>query len=424
MFVFPSFFLDFLGQAISGKDNEFTPVFSYEDFEREAIQGLYEKKQYLGEDGIFTPLLKHFLEKALSAELQAHLKEEPYNKRNGLSSKRVKSSSGEFDLVTPRDRTGSFTPEIVSKRQVVVGDDLCEKILSMYGKGMSYNDIKKYLSEIYGLSFSPAQMTEITDQIIPELEEWQSRPLDQIYAIVWFDAIHYKVKENSRVTTKALYNVFAVNMEGQRELLGIYVSESESASFWLSVMQDLQLRGVEDMLIVCTDNLKGFSEAISSIFPQTIVQSCIVHQVRNTLKYAARKDYRSLVDDMKAIYTCAGIEQAEVKLTEFAEKWEEKYPVAVKSWQANWYKLSSFFEFGKDIRRLMYTTNPIENVHRQMRKITKTKGSFSSDMALKKLIYLVIREINKAPKGKIPGWGLILSQLTIKFENRISLAQK
>ena len=406
------------------KKEEVTPAFSYEDFEREAIQGLYEKKQYLGEDGIFTPLLKHFLEKALSAELQAHLKEEPYNKRNGLSSKRVKSSSGEFDLVTPRDRTGSFTPEIVSKRQVVVGDDLCEKILSMYGKGMSYNDIKKYLSEIYGLSFSPAQMTEITDQIIPELEEWQSRPLDEIYAIVWFDAIHYKVKENSRVTTKALYNVFAVNMEGQRELLGIYVSESESASFWLSVMQDLQLRGVEDMLIACTDNLKGFSEAISSIFPQTIVQSCIVHQVRNTLKYAARKDYRSLVDDMKAIYTCAGIEQAEVKLSEFAEKWEEKYPVVVKSWQANWYKLSSFFEFGKDIRRLIYTTNPIENVHRQMRKITKTKGSFSSDMALKKLIYLVIREINKAPKGKIPGWGLILSQLTIKFENRISLAQK
>lgn len=406
------------------KKEEVTPAFSYEDFEREAIQGLYEKKQYLGEDGIFTPLLKHFLEKALSAELQAHLNEEPDNKRNGLSSKRVKSSSGEFDLVTPRDRTGSFTPEIVSKRQVVVGDDLCEKILSMYGKGMSYNDIKKYLSEIYGLSFSPAQMSEITDQIIPELEEWQSRPLDEIYAIVWFDAIHYKVKENSRVTTKALYNVFAVNMEGQRELLGIYVSESESASFWLSVMQDLQLRGVEDMLIACTDNLKGFSEAISSIFPQTIVQSCIVHQVRNTLKYAARKDYRSLVDDMKAIYTCAGIAQAEVKLSEFADKWEEKYPVVVKSWQANWYKLSSFFEFGKDIRRLMYTTNPIENVHRQMRKITKTKGSFSSDMALKKLIYLVIREINKAAKGKVPGWGLILSQLTIKFENRISLAQK
>ncbi len=404
------------------KKEEVSPVFSYEDFEQKAIQGLYEKKNYLGEDGVFTPLLKHFLEKALSAELQAHLKGEPDNKRNGLSTKQVKSSSGEFELVTPRDRAGTFIPEIVSKRQVVVGDDLSEKILSMYGKGMSYNDIKKYLSEIYGLSFSPAQMTEITDQIIPELEQWQSRALDRLYAIVWFDAIHYKVRENSSVTTKALYNVYAVNMEGQRELLGIYVSGSESASFWLSVMQDLQLRGVEDMLIACTDNLKGFSEAISSIFPQTIVQSCIVHQVRNSLKYAASKDYQSLVNDMRAIYTSVSIEQAQVKLNEFASKWDDKYPAAVKSWQTNWYKLSSFFEFSKDIRRLMYTTNPIENVHRQMRKITKTKGSFSSDMALKKLIYLVIREINNAPKGKVQGWGLILSQLTIKFEDRISLA--
>lgn len=402
---------------------ETKPAFNYQDFEREAIQGLYQKKQFLGENGIFTPLLKHFLEKALSAELQVHLNQEVDNKRNGLSTKTVKSSSGEFELVTPRDRQGSFTPEIVSKRQIVLGDDLCEKILSMYGKGMSYTDIKKHLSEIYGLSLSPAQMSEITDQIIPELEQWQSRSLDTIYAIVWFDAIHYKVRESSTVKTKALYNVLAVNMEGRRELLGIYVSDSESASFWLSVMQDLQLRGVQDMLIACTDNLKGFSDAISSIFPETIVQSCIVHQVRNTLKYATTRDYKSLVDDMRAIYTCVNLELADVKLAEFALKWEEKYPMAVKSWQENWYKLSSFFEFGKDIRRLMYTTNPIENVHRQMRKVTKSKGNFSSDMALKKLIYLVIREINQSPKGKVPAWGLILSQLSIKFELRIRKAQ-
>lgn len=398
-------------------------VFSYEDFEREAIEGLYQKKQFLGDNGIFTPLLKHFLEKALSAELEVHLNQEGNNKRNGLTAKTVKSSSGEFELVTPRDRQGTFIPEIVSKRQIVLGDDLCDKILSMYGKGMSYNDIKKHLSEIYGLSLSPAQMSEITDQIIPELEQWQSRSLDSIYAIVWFDAIHYKVRESSTVKTKALYNVLAVNMEGQRELLGIYVSESESASFWLSVMQDLQLRGIQDMLIACTDNLKGFSDAISSIFPETIVQSCIVHQVRNTLKYATAKDYQSLVNDMRAIYTCVSLELAEVKLAEFALEWEEKYPIAVKSWQENWYKLSSFFEFGKDIRRLMYTTNPIENVHRQMRKVTKSKGSFSSDMALKKLTYLIIREINRSPKGKVPSWGLILSQLSIKFELRIRKAQ-
>lgn len=397
--------------------------FSYSDFERDAIQGLYQKKPYLGEDGIFTPLLKHFLETALSAELQAHLNQERDNKRNGLTSKTVKSSSGEFELVTPRDREGSFSPEIVAKRQIVIGDDICEKILSMYGKGMSYSDIKKFLSEIYGLSFSPGQLSEITDQIIPELEQWQCRALDGMYAITWFDAIHYKVRENGAVITKALYNVFAVNMEGRRELLGIYVSNSESASFWLSVMQDLQLRGVQDILIACTDNLKGFSDAISSIFPQTVVQSCIVHQVRNTLKYAATKDYQSLVNDMRAIYTCVNVEGADIKLEEFAQKWGEKYPIAVKSWQENWCKLSSFFDFGKDIRRLMYTTNPIENVHRQMRKVTKSKGSFPSDMALKKLVYLVIREINKSPKGRVPGWGLILSQLCIKFEQRISLAK-
>lgn len=402
------------------KNEETKQEFSYEDFEREAIAGLYQKKSFTGENGIFTPLLKHFLEKALSAELEAHLQQDKGNKRNGLTTKTVKSSSGEFDLVTPRDRNSCFVPEIVAKRQVVLGDDLCEKILSMYGKGMSYNDIKKFLSEIYGLSFSPAQMSEITDLIIPELEQWQSRALDELYGIVWFDAIHYKLRENGAVVTKALYNVFAVNMKGQRELLGIYVSQSESAKFWLSVLEDLQLRGVKDILITCTDNLKGFSDAISSLYPQTIVQSCIVHQVRNTLKYATSKDYQSLVNDMRAMYTCSKIDQGEIKLNEFVQKWESKYPVAVKSWQDNWYKLSSFFDFGKDIRRLMYTTNPIENVHRQMRKVTKTKGSFSSDMALKKLIYLVIREINRSPKGKVQNWGLIYGQLFIKFEDRMN----
>lgn len=401
------------------KKEEIKQEFSYEDFEQEAIAGLYQKKSFMGEDGIFTPLLKHFLEKALSAEMALHLKQEDGNKRNGLTTKTVKSSSGEFELVTPRDRDSTFTPEIVSKRQIVLEDDLCEKILSMYGKGMSYSDIKKFLAEIYGLNISPAQMSEITDLIIPELEQWQSRALDEIYPMVWFDAIHYKLRENGSVKTKALYNVFSVNMEGQRELLGIYVSESESAKFWLSVMSDLELRGVKDILIACTDNLKGFSDAISTIFPQTVVQSCIVHQVRNTLKYASYKDYRSIVSDMRAIYTCAAIEQAEENLDKFAQKWESKYPIAVKSWKDNWYKLSAFYDFGKDIRRLMYTTNPIENVHRQMRKITKTKGSFSSDMALKKLIYLVIREINRSPKGKVPNWNLIYGQLFIKFEERI-----
>jgi len=393
--------------------------FDYEEFEKTAIQGLYERKNFMGDKGVFTPLLKHFLEKALSLELEQHLKQEAENKRNGITTKTIKSSAGEFELATPRDRNSTFAPEIVAKRQVVLDDDLCEKVLSMYGKGMSYSDIKKFLNEIYALSLSPAQMSEITDKIIPELEQWQSRPLESMYAMVWFDAIHYKVREQGAVKSKALYNVLAVNMEGERELLGIYASESESARFWLSVMEDLQLRGIGDILIACTDNLKGFSDAISSVYPKTTVQSCIVHQVRNTLKHAGNKDYQPLITDMRAIYGSSKLEDGEAKLEEFVQKWEKKYPVAIKSWQDNWYKLSSFFDFGKDIRRLMYTTNPIENVHRQMRKITKSKGCFTSDMALKKLIYLVIREINRSPKGKVQNWGLIYGQLCIKFEERI-----
>ena len=393
--------------------------FNYEEFEKATIKGLYQKKPLMGQSGLLSPLIKHFLEKALALELEQHLKGEDNNKRNGISTKKVKSSSGEFELITPRDRNSTFEPEIVAKRQVILDDDLCEKILSLYAKGMSYNDIKKYLEEIYFLSFSPAQMSEITDRIIPELEQWQSRPLDSLYAIVWFDAIHYKLREQGVVKTKALYNVYAVNLEGERELLGIYISESESSRFWLNVLEDLQLRGISDILIACTDNLKGFSDAISTIFPKTVVQSCIVHQVRNTLKYAMHKDYRALTHDMKNIYGSSRLEIAEVKLQEFVDKWQHKYPTAVKSWQNNWYKLSAFFDFGIHIRRMMYTTNPIENVHRQMRKVTKTKGSFSSDMALRKLIYLVIREINKSPKRKIFQWNLIFGQLYIKFEDRI-----
>ena len=308
--------------------------FSYEEFEKAAIQGLYQKKPLMGESGLLSPLIKHFLEKALAMELEQHLKGEANNKRNGISTKKVKSSSGEFELITPRDRNSTFEPEIVAKRQVVLDDDLCEKILSLYAKGMSYNDIKKYLEEIYFLSFSPAQMSEITDRIIPELEQWQSRPLDSVYAIVWFDAIHYKLREQGVVKTKALYNVYAVNLEGERELLGIYISESESSRFWLNVLEDLQLRGISDILIACTDNLKGFSDAISTIFPKTVVQSCIVHQVRNTLKYAMHKDYKALTQDMKNIYCSSRLEIAEVQLQEFVDKWQHKYPTAVKSWQS------------------------------------------------------------------------------------------
>ena len=258
------------------------------------------------------------------------------------------------------------------------------------------------------------------DRLIPELQEWQQRPLSPLYAMVWFDAIHFKCRDNGAVQGKALYNVYAVNHEGIRELLGIYIAESESARFWLEVLQDLRLRGVQDILIACTDNLKGFSEAISSTFPETVVQSCIVHQVRNTLKYVVCKDYKAITADMRAIYSSPTLEAAEGELTRFTERWEKKYPTAVRSWQENWYKLSSFFDFGKEIRRLMYTTNPIEGIHRRMRKVTKTKGCFPSDMAIKKLVYLVIRDINASTKAEVAGWKLIYGQLCIKFAERMA----
>ena len=402
------------------EEKEKAASFSYEDFEKEAIKGLYERKSLSGENGVFAPLLKHFLEKALALELEQHLKDSEGNKRNGVTSKTVKCSNGEFELSTPRDREGTFTPAIVAKRQVLLDDGLCEKVLSLYAKGMSYGDIRKMLMEVYGLSLSPAQMSELTDRLIPELQEWQQRPLSPLYAMVWLDAIHFKCRDNGAVQGKALYNVYAVNHEGIRELLGIYIAESESARFWLEVLQDLRLRGVQDILIACTDNLKGFSEAISSTFPETVVQSCIVHQVRNTLKYVVCKDYKAITADMRAIYSSPTLEAAEGELTRFTERWEKKYPTAVRSWQENWYKLSSFFDFGKEIRRLMYTTNPIEGIHRRMRKVTKTKGCFPSDMAIKKLVYLVIRDINASPKAEVKGWKLIYGQLCIKFAERMA----
>lgn len=402
------------------EEKEKASSFSYEEFEKEAIKGLYERKSISGENGVFAPLLKHFLEKALALELEQHLKASEGNKRNGTSTKTVKCSTGEFELSTPRDRQGTFTPEIVAKRQVLLDDGLCEKVLSLYAKGMSYADIRKMLMEVYGLSLSPAQMSELTDRLLPELQEWQKRPLSPLYAMVWFDAIHFSCRDNGSVQSKALYNVYAVNQEGFRELLGIYISGSESSKFWLEVLQDLRLRGVEDILIACTDNLRGFSDAISSTFPATVVQSCIVHQVRNTVKYAAYKDYKAITTDMRAIYTSPTLAAAEEELARFTERWEKRYPAAVRSWQENWYKLSSFFDFGKEIRRLMYTTNPIEGVHRRMRKVTKTKGCFPSEAAIKKLIYLVIRDINAGPKAEVKGWKLIYGQLCIKFAERMA----
>ena len=397
-------------------------TFDYKKFEEEALKGLKSGKEVFGKEGLFTPLLKRFLEITLESEMDQHLmnSKPEGNKRNGKSSKTVRSTSGTFELETPRDRQSSFEPKAVAKRQTFLGDDLESKILSLYGKGNSYEQICRLMHEFYGLQISPAQISEITDKIIPEIQEWQNRPLRNMYPFVWLDAIHYKVRSNGEIKSRALYNILAVNKDGGKELLGLYVAEQESASMWLQVLEDLQNRGVNDILIICTDNLKGFSEAIESIYPKTIVQSCIVHQIRNSTKYVVYKERKEFTGDLKAIYKATTLEAAEIALDKMEEKWGEKYYPAIKSWRNNWYKLSSFFDFSQEIRRIMYTTNIIEGVHRQMRKVTKTKGAFSSEMALKKLVYLCIKDITEKWVGVQPNWGLVMSQLQIKFGERFT----
>ncbi len=396
----------------------------YEALKKKALEQFKRGEPLLGKDGAFAPLLKEFLESALDAEVDEHLDEGERsrgNRRNGKSKKIVKSSEGSFELETPRDREGTFEPELVKKRETILTDNLESKIIGLYGLGMSLRDISNHIKEMYDTEISAATLSGITDRIIPQIKEWQSRPLEEVYCIVWMDAMHYKVKEDGRVTTRAVYNILGITQEGKKELLGMYVSESEGANFWLSVLTDLQNRGVKDILIACIDNLKGFAEAIVCIFPATEVQSCIVHQIRNSLKYVASKNQKEFMADLKLVYQADTKEYAEEKLSALEEKWGQKYPVVIASWKNNWHKLSTYFKYAKPIRKLIYTTNTIEGFHRQVRKVTKNKTAFTTDMALLKLIYLAHRNISKKWTQPLQNWGLTVSQLSIIFGQRLKL---
>jgi putative transposase len=325
-------------------------TFDFESFKQEAIQQLYEGKPLNGEKGIFAPLLKQLLEAALEGEMQAHLQqsEQTVNRRNGKTSKIVKSAAGSFPLVTPRDRESSFDPQLVAKRQVVITEQLEEKVISLYGLGMSLRDLSTHIQELYGFELSAQTLSTITDKIIPLVKEWQARPLASIYCFVGLDAMYYKVREEGKVVTRCLYNVLGINNNGRKELIGMYLSESEGAKFWLSVLSDLKNRGVEDMLIAwgrppAIDNLKGFAEAIASVFPQAQVQSCVVHQIRNSLKYVASKDQKTFMQDLKPVYQALTKSQAEDALLELGERWGKKYPLVINSWQHNWEKLSTYY---------------------------------------------------------------------------------
>ncbi len=404
--------------------------FDYERFQREAIQGLYEGKSLTGENGIFAPLLKHFLESALEGELSAHLQEEKgkdvliKNRRNGKATKQVKSLSGEFDLQTPRDRAGSFEPQVVGKRQVIITEGLEEKVIALYGMGNSLRDISSHIREIYGMELSATQLSEITDKVIPAMNQWRIRPLESLYCFVYLDCMHYKVKDQGRVVSRAVYNVLGISPEGKKELIGMYVSESEGAKFWLSVLTDLKSRGVEDILIACVDGLKGFPEAIEAVFPHAQIQTCVIHQIRNTMRYVVEKDKKEFMKDLKPVYQALNKEEGYLNLLALEEKWGKKYPVAVQAWLNNWEYLSTFFAYDHEIRKVIYTTNTIEGFHRQVRKVTKTKGAFTSDTALQKLIYLVVMNVSKKWTLPLRNWALTFSQLYIMFEERIKQCGK
>jgi putative transposase len=404
---------------------EHSHSFNFEDFKEQAIKELYSGKPLMGETGIFTPLLKHFLEATLDGEMSNHLSSEKLqtksNRRNGHNKKEVRSGFGSFELETPRDRSGSYEPVIVPKRQTILTDQLESKVISMYGRGMSYSDIAGHLQELYGFSLSVGELSSMTDKVLPLLKEWQNRPLYRVYVALWMDAMYYKVRVDGKVVTRVLYSVIGLNLHGKKDVLGIYLSESEGAKFWLSIMNDLKQRGVEDVLFACVDGLKGFPEAIENAFPRTKVQLCIVHQIRYAIRLIPEKDSREFMADLKNVYQATNLKNAEDALLILEEKWSKKYPQAVATWVNNWENMCTYFEYSESIRRMIYTTNTIESYHRNIRKMTKTKAAFTSDNALLKIAFLAIQNMEKIWNKTAFGWKAILSELLIIFEDRIDI---
>ena len=376
---------------------------------------------------LFKEMIGTFLENGLEGELDEELGYTKYdyknkatdNSRNGTSPKKVRSSYGEIDLNVPRDRKGEFEPELVKKQQTSISGDIEEKILSMYAKGMTTSDIEAHIRDIYGLSVSDSTISRITDKILPLVKEWQSRPLESVYAVVFMDAIHFHVRSEGQIIKKAVYIAIGINMEGTREVLGMWIGENESAKFWLSVLNGLKNRGLEDILIACVDGLSGFPRAIEAAYPKTEIQQCIIHQIRNSTKYVSYKDIKVLMSDLKEVYAAVDEQTALDSLERFAEKWDGKYPKISKSWQEHWANLSTYFKYPLEVRTLIYTTNTIEGFNRQLRKVTKSKTVFPTDDSLLKMLYLAMMDITKKWTGRRKDWGIIHSQLEVFFEGRI-----
>lgn len=399
-------------------------------FTREQARAFLKEGNFKDGDSIADALtvgFKDLIQEALEAELDNQLGYSKYdwknkeieNSRNGHTKKTLKSKFGNVTVDIPRDTNREFEPQIVKKHERRINPTIDDMIISMYAKGMSTNDINFHMHKIYGISVSAEMVSRITDKVLPIAKEWQNRGLDPMYPILFLDGMVFNVQQDAQVTKKTAYLVFSINTEGKKQVLGIWIGESESAKFWMKVLTDLKNRGVKDILIASVDGLKGFEEAISSVFPKTEIQQCIVHQIRNSTKFVGYKDRKTFCADLKTIYTAPNEETGLTALNTFEQKWGNKYGYAVKSWRNNWSRLSTFFKYPKEIRRLIYTTNPIESFNRTVRKITKTKSSFPTDDSLLKLLYLVTMDATEKWTMIYDNWHQIIQQLSIYFGTRM-----
>ena len=384
---------------------------------------LYSKKPLLGPDSPFSELLQGMVNTIIEGEMTAFLKEEQLvgrkNKRNGKNVKKVRSTAGDIYVETPRDRNADFEPELIGKRQRELVSGLDEQVLALYAQGNSIEDVKRLLTKMFGVELSAGKISEITDTVLPEIERWKNRELNSFYPIIYLDAIHFKVRQEGKYETNAFYTVYSVDWHGQRDLLGLYVQGSEGSSKWGLILSDLKKRGVKDVLVMCTDNLSGFSEVINESFPQAIVQKCIVHQVRNSMKYVDEKDRKKVASDLRKIYTSVSIQEAQASLESFGVKWGDKYAYIVEQRQSNWEELMAYMDFPVGMRKMIYTTNPVEALHRVMRKLIKSKAAWVSATALTKQLYLSLKHNEKSWKKQARGWAEIQRDILKLYPERV-----
>lgn len=396
-------------------------IFDYDEFEKEAISKLRSGNGFTGEGGALTGLISRLVKAAYEEEITEHLSRDdsPKNRKNGYTTKRVNTGLGPIEVSPPRDRDGTFNPKVIRKWERNIAPELERQILALYGIGNSYSDIRNHFKQMYGVDYSESFLSSITDRVHDEILEWKNRPLDSVYAVIYLDAIHYKVREDRKVQTKAVYSVLGVDLEGNRDVLCIDIGASEGARHWARVLERLRDRGVEDVLFFSIDGLTGFSKAIEEVFPRSIVQRCIVHMVRTSLKFVNWKDYKKVCQGLRQVYTQGTAEDGLEQLERFDRAWGKKYPSIKKKWDKSWSELSPFFDYTEPVRRMIYTTNAVEALHRCLRKTTKTKGAFINSQALEKQLYLTLQYNTKSWKRKTRGWKTIALALNREFPDRM-----